>query len=354
MKKGKILKKIVSIVCAVVMLMGLAACGEKRVNLSKNMLVANQSDVTVNSINLDVVDGSLESPIKLLDSPLTPGEARAITFSVPEKQAKSGEWKVWCETVDGESSNPFEFGEFNPHGEGSDISCFGVSWNEDRGSYIVTIYNSGSEANEGIYEPCEELADTGTADSDSEYTSTAADRDSEDFDWDIAMLEDNKDINFLNEDKSLLLHFFEGNIVFVDDKGIGSYEYDINEKTIIIEKDEDNALDPPVQLLTVLDLCTLEDEQGNTYRIEDSEGEELVMNWPYYRDADGETEGISLRADGSVEVGNDDGDRETGIYKVEDNVLTLNFDGYDPVEFKIYNKRILIQDDDTVFFRLYP
>ncbi len=351
MKKGKIFKKIMALVCAAVMLMGLAACGEKRVNLSKNMLVANQSDVTVDSINLDVVDGSLESPIKLLDSPLVPGEARAITFSVPEKQAKNGEWKVWCETVDGESSNPFEFGEFNPHGEGSDISCFGVSWNEDRGSYIVTIYNSGSEADEGIYEPGKEPADTGTDDADSEYSSTTPE---EDFDWDIAMLEDNKDINFLNEDKSLSLHFFEGNIVFVNDKGIGSYEYGIDGKTIAIEKDEDNALDPPVQLLTVLDLCTLEDEQGNTYTVEDSEGEELVMNWTYYRDADGESEGISLRADGSVEVGNDDGDKETGIYKVEYNMLTLNFDGYDPVELKIYNKRILIQDDDTVFFRLYP
>jgi len=353
MKEGKIFKKIVLIVCAAVMLMGLAACGEKRVNLSKNMLVANQSDVTVDSINLDVVDGSLESPIMLLDSPLTPGEARAITFSVPEKQAKSGEWIVWCETLDGESSNPFEFGEFNPHGEGSDISCFGVSWNEDRGSYIVTIYNSGSEAYEGIYEPGKEPADTDTDEADSEYSS-AAYEDSEDFDWDISMLEENEDIYFLNEDQSLSMHFFEGNIVFVDDKGIGSYEYDIDGKTITIGKDEDNAFDPPVQSLTVLDLCTLEDEQGNTYKIEDSEGEELVMNWPYYREADGEAEGISLRVDGSVEIGDDDGDKEEGIYKVEDNILTLNFDGYDPVEFKIYNQRILIQDDDTVFFRLYP
>lgn len=355
MKKVSKFRKIVVLLCICFLFTGLYGCGDSRVNLSKNMVVANETDTTVISITMDVDDNSLDSPIKLLDSPLAPYEARAISFSVPKKQAQKGNWSVLAITEDGEDlSSAFEIGEFNPHGDSADISCFSVFWNDEREHYSIRVYFGGSEADDGIYA------------SNGDYNNTPDDDELDDVDDSTDYTDDNNvgvsfEIPFILMDKDglyyhqvdgddpLSLKFADGG-VYINSDSINTWcECDVDGNTITLLKGSDDVA--PMEWFKSKDLCTLVDDSGNIYTIDDSEGQELVINNFYYMDADYDSANFFFRLDGTLEVENDEG--ETGSYTYEvDGVKVYMFIEGETLEFEIVNKRTLRDDDGNVLFRL--
>ncbi len=354
MRKVSSLKKIAVLSCICMLLTMLYGCGESRVNLSKNMLVANETDVDVLSITMDVDDNSLDSPIELLDSPLAPNEARAITFSVPQKQAKKGTWSVLAITEDGEEfSSAFEIGEFNPHGDSADISCFSVFWNDEKEHYSVKVYLNGSEEDDGIYASDGEYNASDNHEPDDEDDSTDNTDDNDDgvstqipF---ILMDKDGLYYHQIDGDDPLSLKFADEG-VYINSDAINTWcKCDIGGNTITLIKGSDDVA--PMEWFEIQDLCTLVDDSGNIYAIDDSEGQELVINNFYFMDADYDSANFFFRPDGTVEVENDQGVQGSYTYEVDGYDLYIYIEG-ETFEFKIINKRILQGDDGTLLFRL--
>lgn len=325
----KILRTTIITLLAFSLLLSFTACTEKRVHLSKNMLVANTADATVDSITLDVADGSLDSPIELLDSPLMPGETRAISIAVPEKQAKNSEWIIQCFMDFGVQSNPFEFGDFNPHGDGSEISCFGVYWNSDKERYMVKVYVNGSEADDGIYAPGEKPEDAVWFDSD-DYNGDVEDLSIIKGAYYESADEDGGNIQFHDwEDGSDTLQFNH----FEKYGGLGSIygglQYTISGNTITVTDDDEYFA-----TLTIIDSHTIQDEAGNIYTADEaygSSGEEADVAW----------EGIFISDEGiGLAIANYDGqsfqfafasedDEDEGVAEVNPNYPdSAESDGY--------------------------
>ncbi len=354
MRKVSKFRKIAVLLCICFLLTGLYGCGESRVNLSKNMLIANDTDVTVLSITMDVDDNSLDSPIELLESPLAPKEVRSISFSVPQKQAKKGNWSVLAITEDGEDfSSSFEIGEFNPHGDSADISCFSVFWNDEGEHYSVRVYMNGSEADDGIFASYGEhnAPDDDEADDEDESTDYTDDNNvgvSSEIPF-ILMDKDGLYYHQVDGDDPLSLKFADGG-VYINSDSINTWcECDIEGNTITLLKGSDDVA--PMEWFKSRDLCTLVDDNGNVYTIDDSEGQELVENNFYYMDADYDSANFFFRLDGTLEVENGEG--ETGSYTYEvDGVKVYMFIEGETLEFEIVNRRVLIDTDGNVLFRL--
>lgn len=108
-----------------------SACGGARVSMSKSLYVVNETGVTLTSLTLDVEGKPLEEPIEILDGPLEAGGTLETVISLPEKQAKKGDWTVFAVTEDGaEASQPFTVGDMNPHGD-NPVQGFYVRWFEE-------------------------------------------------------------------------------------------------------------------------------------------------------------------------------------------------------------------------------
>lgn len=353
MKKITIFRKIMVLSC-ICFLFTLFGCGESRVNLSKNMLVTNETDVTVISITMDVDDNSLDSPIELLDSPLSPNETRAITFSVPQKQAQKGTWSVLAITEDGEDlSSDFEIGEFNPHGDSADISCFSVIWNEEREHYSIKVYLNGSEADYGIYATDgEKNAPEGDEPDDEDDGTDYTDDNNDGVSTEIPFILMDKDGLYYHQvdgDDPLSLKFADEG-VYINSDAINTWcECEIGGNTITLIKGSDDVA--PMEWFEIQDLCTLVDDSGNIYAIDDSEGRELVINNFYFMDADYDSANFFFRPDGTVEVENDEGVQGSYTYEVDGTDLFIYIEG-ETLEFEIINKRILADDDGNVLFRL--
>lgn len=136
----KYLLKNIGIFCCVAIVLSLfSACGEKRKGMSKALYIINDTDVTVTSLLLDVEKKPLDVPIELLDYSLVPGSYQEVIISLPEKQAKNGEWTALAITEEGaEHSKPFAVGDMNPHGD-RPVQGFYVTWFGDgsQGHYSV-------------------------------------------------------------------------------------------------------------------------------------------------------------------------------------------------------------------------
>lgn len=349
-------RKIAVLLCICFMLAALYGCGESRVNLSKNMLVANETDVAVLSISMDVDDGSLDSPIELLDSPLAPNEVRAVTFSVPKKQAQKGNWSVLAITEDGEEfSSAFEIGEFNPHGDSVNITCFGVFWNEDREHYSVSVYLNGGEADYGISASSGVINATDNDEPDDDdggdYSSDDPDDNNDGVSSEIPFILMDKDDLYYRQnggDDPMSLHFADGG-VYINSDALNTWcECSVDGSTITLVKGSDDVA--PMEWFESRDLCTLVDDSGNIYTINDSEGQELVTNNFYFMDADYDSANFFFRPDGTLEVENE-GTQGSYTYEVEGLKVYLYIEG-ETLEFGIVNKRVLIDDDGNVLFRL--
>lgn len=348
MKTLSMLRRLSIIICAC-LLLALAACNGGRVTLSKNMLVANMTEVTVTSITLHVADDSLDSPIELLDSPLKPGETRAVAFGVPQKQAKTGEWGVRCFMEDGEQSNPFWFGAFNPHGDGSDISCFAVYWYDDEERYLVSVYVNGYEADYGIYAPGEEPEDTDGFDSDDD---------------------DGNDLSIVKGEYYQLVGGNGANILFHDEEdwgdmlqfnhfeeygGIGSayggLEYTISGDRLTVT--DDGEL---IATFTIEDMYTLRDEDGNLYVIEGARTEDddsspsdtQTIAVIYYLDGDPDKEAWLVFNDdftGNVYLS---GSETWFTYEINEDLIIIHLGDDDDTELEIQ-----ILDENTLYFDLF-
>ncbi len=353
MKRVSMFRKIMVLSSLFLLLTFFYGCGNKRVNLSKNMLVANETDVNVISIIMDVDDNSLDSPIELLESPLAPNEVREITFSVPQKQAQKGNWSVLAITEDGEEfSSAFEIGEFNPHGDSADISCFSVFWNDEREHYSVSVYMNGFEADYGISASSGviNVPDNGEPD-DEDYSYDNIGDNTDGLSSGIPFILMDKDDLYYHQEGGgdpLRLHFADGG-VYINSNAINTWcECEIDGNTITLIKGSDDVA--PMEWFESQDLCTLVDDSGNIYAIEDSDGRELVINNFYFLDADYDSASFFFRPDGTVEVDNGQGTYASYTYEVDGFSLYLYIEG-ETLEFEIINRRILVDDDGNVLFR---
>lgn len=130
------MKKKLFIVAMISSLIFMAGCGEKRVSMSKSLYVVNNTDTTLVSLRLNVEDNPLDKDIEVLEEPIEPYGYRELIISLPEKQAKNGEWTVLPITEKGEEySTKFEFGDLNPHGDSP--AGFYIQWfgDEESGHY---------------------------------------------------------------------------------------------------------------------------------------------------------------------------------------------------------------------------
>ena len=122
-------------------------------------------------------------------------------------------------------------------------------------------------------------------------------------------------------------------------------EYAFHDGKIVVTDDGE-----PYITLTILDLCTLTDEDGNTYSIPDSAGQELKTYSIYYANAETGAGNLMFMAGGMAAVEDADGKQLDATYEVNDDMVLLDIDG-NTLELKIVNSRILRLDDDTVFVR---
>jgi hypothetical protein len=118
--------------------LGLANYNGKRASISKSLWVSNETDVTLNSLILDVDGKPLDEPIEILDSPLAAGDIRECFISLPEKQAKNAEWTVIPATEDEDAKNePLHIDDMNPHGD-NPVKGFYVKWFDRGGGHYST------------------------------------------------------------------------------------------------------------------------------------------------------------------------------------------------------------------------
>lgn len=148
----KYFKQPLALLVSLMMLTGLlAGCRDavpSRVTMSKSLYVVNQTDSVVTSLTLDVEGTPLAEPIEILDGPLEPGGVTEVFFSMPEKQAKTGEWIALAVTEMGtEYSKPFTIGDMNPHGE-NPLKTFYVKWFDTGAGGHFSVGASFSEPEE--------------------------------------------------------------------------------------------------------------------------------------------------------------------------------------------------------------
>lgn len=128
--KRKITKKILAFVFIITLITMCAACGGNTNSISMSFYISNDTDVTLNSLLLDVEGKPLAEPIEVLSGPLEAWGVQEVTISLPEKQAKKGEWTVLPITEEGaEFSKPFAFGEMYLDEE-TPLQGFYVKWFE--------------------------------------------------------------------------------------------------------------------------------------------------------------------------------------------------------------------------------
>ncbi len=129
----------IAMIIFAVFTLSLTGCGAE-VRMTKTMWVYNQTDVTLNSLILDVDGKPLAEPVEVLDSPLGAGEIREYSVSFPEKQAKNAEWTITAVTEDEPEyrDGPWCFGVLGLGGD-DPIQGFNVIWDDSHRLYTPGV-----------------------------------------------------------------------------------------------------------------------------------------------------------------------------------------------------------------------
>ncbi|MDR1589310.1 MAG: hypothetical protein LBS51_03875 [Oscillospiraceae bacterium] len=119
------------------------------------------------------------------------------------------------------------------------------------------------------------------------------------------------------------------------------------------EEDGDFAYIAPLQVLQILDLCTLMDMNGNIYALEGSQGTELGAGIGYYyQNADVYANSYLFWEGGMCSFSSGEDDAEIAEYVVDGETITITLDDGDTRTLYIINGRLLESDDGEIFVRL--
>ena len=165
-------------------------------------------------------------------------------------------------------------------------------------------------------------------------------------DADAPFILTNDDIYYHHESGKGNLQFHPDGRAQLNTSGsIRALEYTIEGDTVYITDEGE-----PVTELTFLDLCTLEDENGDIYAVPDSEGQELVERSIYWMNA-GDI-GIFFDILGILRTVGAEGEEIEGSYEVDGATVHIELGG-ETFDLEIQNRRVLYSyEDGSVFVRL--